>query len=106
MQNQRSFQSNRGRNRNGKNRQGGGRNGQGKPQDNFQQLSRALNKANQQRDKYLQMANDRLQGGDRVEAEHYFQHADHYARVSMSARKNWMLSVPNVKPNKPRKKPS
>ena len=38
-----------------------------------------------QRDKYTNMAKDALSGGDRVQAEYYFQHADHYNRVIDSA---------------------
>jgi len=34
-----------------------------------------------QREKYMNMARDALAGGDRVQAEYYFQHAEHYYRV-------------------------
>lgn len=33
------------------------------------------------RDKYLNMARDAMASGDRVEAENYLQHAEHYYRV-------------------------
>lgn len=33
------------------------------------------------RDKYLNMARDAMASGDRVEAENYLQHAEHYFRV-------------------------
>lgn len=33
------------------------------------------------RDKYLNLARDAMASGDRVEAENYLQHADHYFRV-------------------------
>jgi len=33
------------------------------------------------RDKYLGLAQESLASGDRIEAENYFQHADHYQRV-------------------------
>lgn len=33
------------------------------------------------RDKYLNLARDAMAAGDRVEAENYLQHADHYFRV-------------------------
>lgn len=37
--------------------------------------------ASASREKYLNMARDALNAGDRVEAENYFQYADHYLRV-------------------------
>ncbi len=72
----------RGRNNNGKPRPmgggggGGGRNpnfdgGGGRPRGNAQQLM----------EKFLAMARDASSAGDRVLAENYFQHADHYYRV-------------------------
>jgi len=42
---------------------------------------RAVKKAQGAREKYLTMARDALSDGDRVLAENYFQHADHYLRV-------------------------
>jgi len=42
---------------------------------------RAVKKAQGAREKYLTMARDALADGDRVLAENYFQHADHYLRV-------------------------
>lgn len=40
-----------------------------------------LQKAKQAKEKYLNLAREALSSGDRVEAESYFQHADHYTRV-------------------------
>lgn len=37
-------------------------------------------------DKYLALARDATSGGDRVKAENYFQHAEHYFRVLRSAQ--------------------
>lgn len=37
--------------------------------------------ASANREKYINMARDALASGDRVQAEYYFQHADHYARL-------------------------
>jgi len=41
----------------------------------------AVKRALGARDKYLGLARDALADGDRVMAENYFQHADHYLRV-------------------------
>lgn len=37
--------------------------------------------AMQGRERYLGLAQDALRGGDRVQAEYYFQYADHFARI-------------------------
>lgn len=42
---------------------------------------RVRGNAHQLMDKYLALARDASSSGDRVLAEHYFQHADHYYRV-------------------------
>lgn len=41
----------------------------------------SLQKAKQSREKYMTFAREALASGDRVEAESYFQYADHYTRV-------------------------
>ncbi|MBN8532171.1 MAG: DUF4167 domain-containing protein [Alphaproteobacteria bacterium] len=58
-------------------RQGGGQQGGG-----FDKQARA--RAAQNREKYLAKARDALAAGDRVEAENWFQHAEHYYRVVVS----------------------
>lgn len=68
----------RGRNNNGKPRPmggGGGRN------PNFDGGQRMRGNAQQLMEKYLALARDASSSGDRVLAENYFQHADHYYRV-------------------------
>lgn len=40
-----------------------------------------IKSASANRDKYLNMARDAMASGDRVEAENYLQHAEHYFRV-------------------------
>lgn len=42
---------------------------------------RQRHNAKNNRDKYLNQARDMLSMGDRVKAEYYFQHADHYQRI-------------------------
>jgi hypothetical protein len=46
-----------------------------------QNLSRQKHHASQMRDKFQTMASDALRSGERVEAEYFFQHVDHYMRV-------------------------
>lgn len=65
-----------------------GRNGGGKPRPpgrnpNFDSSShnRPRGNAQQLMEKYLSLARDASSSGDRVLAENYFQHADHYYRV-------------------------
>lgn len=46
---------------------------------------KAFQKALQSRDKYLDLARDAQMSGDRVGAENYFQHADHFNRLILTA---------------------
>jgi hypothetical protein len=73
----------------GRNRNGGGTGGGGKPQQN---VNRAFDSngpdnvkirghAQHVFEKYQQLARDAFSSGDRVLAENYLQHADHYFRV-------------------------
>lgn len=50
--------------------------------------ARVRGNAHQLMDKYLALARDASASGDRVLAENYFQHADHYYRVMSSASTN------------------
>lgn len=59
-------------------RSGGGGNGGGRQGGNTAQI---LQKAQQAKEKYLNLARESLASGDRIEAEHYYQHVDHYVRV-------------------------
>jgi len=60
---------------------GGGSGGGGGGGNDSQSLARQKKTAMTQKEKYLNMARDALSNGDRVEAEYYFQHVEHYARV-------------------------
>jgi hypothetical protein len=42
--------------------------------------------ASQVYEKYLQLARDSGSAGDRVQAENYFQHAEHYFRILMASQ--------------------
>ncbi len=71
------------RNNNNRNRNGGGGGG-GKfrgPSIDSQSLARQKKHALMQKEKYLAMARDAGSNGDRVEAEYYYQHVEHYSRV-------------------------
>lgn len=46
---------------------------------------KAYQKAVQSRDRYKEMAREALVSGDRVTAENYHQHADHYSRIINAA---------------------
>lgn len=50
--------------------------------------TRVRGNAHQLMDKYLALARDASAAGDRVLAENYFQHADHYYRVMSSSTSN------------------
>ena len=62
------------RSRSNKYRSGGGGN-------DSQSLAKQKKHALTQKEKYLNMARDALSNGDRVEAEYYYQHVEHYSRV-------------------------
>lgn len=49
--------------------------------DDSGNVARIRARAHSNKEKYLGMAKDAMQSGDRVLAEYYFQHADHYSRV-------------------------
>jgi hypothetical protein len=87
MNNKQNHMKGRQRGRNG----GGGGGGGGKPRPpggggggrnpNYDGNNRPRGNAQQLMEKYLALARDASMGGDRVLAENYFQHADHYYRV-------------------------
>ena len=66
----------RGRNRNSSGKRPQGRSGNFDPSG-----GRNRGNAQQLMDKYLTLARDATSQGDRIAAENYFQHADHYYRV-------------------------
>lgn len=59
---------------------GGGGSGGGGGGD-YNSLARQKKHALMQKEKYLSQARDSLTNGDRVEAEYYYQHVEHYSRV-------------------------
>jgi len=63
---------------------GGGGHNKGQPYDSGGQELRVRGNAYQVLEKYLQLARDAGAAGDRVAAENFLQHADHYYRVLSS----------------------
>jgi hypothetical protein len=78
MRNQQNQNQRRNRGRNNNNNRGGQPNFRGNSGMND---ARARGNAQQLLEKYKNMARDAAQSGDRVLAEYYMQHADHYYRV-------------------------
>lgn len=70
--------SNKGR---GRNRNNGGKRSQGRGGNFDPNGGRSRGNAQQLMDKFLSLARDANSQGDRIAAENYFQHADHYYRV-------------------------
>lgn len=70
--------SNKGRSRN---RNNGGKRPQGRGGNFDPNGGRSRGNAQQLMDKFLSLARDANSQGDRIAAENYFQHADHYYRV-------------------------
>jgi hypothetical protein len=58
------------------------------PSDGNQNGGRVRGNSQQVLDKYLAMARDAMMAGDRVAAEGFFQHAEHYYRVVHECRKS------------------
>lgn len=59
-------------------------NNSGRSGEDSGNIARTRRNAQQQREKYQNMARDAMSMGDRVLAENYLQHADHYHRVIIS----------------------
>ena len=60
---------------------GSGSGGGGGGGNDYQSLQRQKKHAMTQKDKYSTLARDMQMNGDRVNAEYYFQHVEHYVRV-------------------------
>lgn len=65
----------------GRNRNSGGKRPQGRGGNYDPNMGRNRGNAQQLMDKYLSLARDAASQGDRIAAENYFQHADHYYRI-------------------------
>jgi len=60
---------------------GGHSHGHNRSNNDQQNMARQKHHATQMREKYQNMARDAQSNGDRVDAEYYLQHVDHYVRV-------------------------
>jgi len=56
--------------------------------------SPAYKKAQQSRERYTDMAKEAHNSGDRVQAEYWYQHADHYARIIIKAHEEKRTTAP------------
>lgn len=72
------------RHQNNRPRRFGGGGNSGRSGDDNANVARTRRHAQQQREKYQNMARDAMSMGDRVLAENYLQHADHFHRVILS----------------------
>ena len=68
----------------------------GRSGDDNANVARTRRHAQQQREKYQSMARDAMSMGDRVLAENYLQHADHYHRVIISLPPEEQRYVPDL----------
>lgn len=64
-----------------KNNGGGGNNQMARRRFRPEQNAGKIKSAAANRDKYLNLAREAMSQGDRIEAENFLQHADHYFRV-------------------------
>lgn len=62
-------------------RRGGPRRGGGRGNNNEQSLGKQKSHATNQKERYLNMARDAQSNGERVDAEFYYQHVEHYSRI-------------------------
>ena len=65
---------------------------------NFQRKSPGRNNQNANKliDKYSDLAREALSNGDKILSENYFQHADHFLRISNDKDKNFTKDVSEI----------
>ena len=65
---------------------------------NFQRKSPGRNNQNANKliDKYSDLAREALSNGDKILSENYFQHADHFLRISNDKDKNFTKDINEV----------
>ena len=66
---------------------------------NFQRKSPGRNNQNANKliDKYSDLAREALSNGDKILSENYFQHADHFLRISNDKDKNFTKDINELK---------
>lgn len=77
-------------------RRGPGNNTQYEQGDDESVSPRLRRHAQVQREKYVNMAIDARRSGDRVQAEYWLQHADHYQRILNLAQEQFSARGPNM----------
>lgn len=65
---------------------GGGGNGGGRGSE--ANAAKTIARATSMREKYMNLARDAMAAGDRIAAENWYQHADHYYRVIRAAQED------------------
>ena len=65
---------------------------------NFQRKSPGRNNQNANKliDKYSDLAREALSNGDKILSENYFQHADHFLRISNDKDKNFTKDISEI----------
>ena len=68
---------------------------------NFQRRSPGRNNqnANKLNEKYNDLAREALSNGDKILSENYFQHADHFLRISNDKEKNFSKEINGINSN-------
>ena len=68
---------------------------------NFQRRSPGRNNQNANKliEKYSDLAREALSNGDKILSENYFQHADHFLRISNDKEKNFSKEINGINSN-------
>jgi len=97
MRNHRNIRRNNFRNNDRDYRQNGSKIFKSNPNNNFQRRSPGKNNHNAPRliEKYNDLASEALSNGDKILSENYYQHADHFLRVSLEQSSSNNLNKKN-----------
>ena len=97
MRNHRNIRRNKFRNKDRDYRQNGSKIFKSNPNNNFQRRIPGKNNHNAPRliEKYNDLAREALSSGDKILSENYYQHADHFLRVSLEQSSSNSISQKN-----------
>ncbi len=97
MRNHRNIRRNKFRNNDRDYRQNGSKIFKSNPNNNFQRRIPGKNNHNAPRliEKYNDLAREALSNGDKILSENYYQHADHFLRVSLEQSSSNSISQKN-----------
>ena len=97
MRNHRNIRRNKFRNNDRDYRQNGSKIFKNNPNNNFQRRIPGKNNHNAPRliEKYNDLAREALSNGDKILSENYYQHADHFLRVSLEQNSSNSISQKN-----------